>query len=146
MFSSLLAHVLPGHCDDAASGEARRHRHSGEEPHGAKVANGAAIRQAAAASDSSCDHRSAFPKLVSAVNQELLASGAVVLPGRASDARNMTYLPPDPEKKIKPVDINEVLLSEWCKSGVVAIHTHTVWSTCRWNQRLSTARVLCYAG
>lgn len=96
MFSSLLAHVLPGHRDDAASGEARRHRHSGEEPHGAKVANGAAIRQAAA-SDSSCDNRSAFPKLVSAVNQELLASGAVVLPGRASDARNMTHLPQDAE-------------------------------------------------
>lgn len=88
MFSSLLIYVLPGHRDDAASGEARRHRHSGEEPHSAQAANGAAIRQAPG-SDSSCDNSSAFPKLVSAVNQELLASGAVILPGRASDERNL---------------------------------------------------------
>lgn len=75
MFSSLLTLVLPGHRDDAGGGEARRHRHSGED--------GAAVRQATS-SDSSCDNSSAFPRLVSAVSQELLTSGAVVLPGRSS--------------------------------------------------------------
>lgn len=76
MFSSLLIHVLPGHHDDVAGGgEARRHGHSGEEPR-------AAATRPAPGSDSSCDNRSAFPKVVSAVNQELLTSGGVVLPGR----------------------------------------------------------------
>lgn len=69
-----------GHRDDGAGGEGQRRRHSGEEPHSAKAANGAAIRPAPG-SNSSCENSSAFPKLVSAVNQELLTSGAVILPG-----------------------------------------------------------------
>lgn len=69
-----------GQRDDAISSESRRHRHSGEEPHSPKAANGTAIRPASAAG-SSCEGNSALHKLVSEVNQELLTSGAVILPG-----------------------------------------------------------------
>lgn len=41
-----------------------------------KAANGLNTEQS-----SSCDYNSAFPKLVSEINQELLTSGAVTLPG-----------------------------------------------------------------
>ncbi|XP_031708982.1 pleckstrin homology domain-containing family G member 4B isoform X1 [Anarrhichthys ocellatus] len=61
-----------GQRDDTISSESRRHRYSGEEPYSPKAANGTAIRPASA---------SAFPKLVSEVNEELLSSGAVILPG-----------------------------------------------------------------
>ncbi|XP_058502917.1 pleckstrin homology domain-containing family G member 4B isoform X1 [Solea solea] len=53
---------------------------AGEESHSPKAANGNAVRLASISS-SSCDISPAFPKLVSEVNQELLTSGAVILPG-----------------------------------------------------------------
>ncbi|XP_029307972.1 pleckstrin homology domain-containing family G member 4B isoform X2 [Cottoperca gobio] len=65
-----------GQRDDTISSEGRRHRHSGEESLSPKVANGTALRPASASGSSS-----ALPKLVSEVNQELLTSGAVILPG-----------------------------------------------------------------
>ncbi|XP_032375540.1 pleckstrin homology domain-containing family G member 4B isoform X3 [Etheostoma spectabile] len=61
-----------GQCEDIISSESRRRRHSGEESHNPKVANGSAVRPAS---------ESSLPKLVSGVNQELLTSGAVILPG-----------------------------------------------------------------
>ncbi|KAM6936497.1 pleckstrin homology domain-containing family G member 4B [Lycodopsis pacificus] len=69
-----------GQRDVTISSESRRHRHSGEEPYGPKAANGTAIRPASA-SGSSSESNSAFPTLVSEVNEELLSSGAVILPG-----------------------------------------------------------------
>ncbi|XP_037641060.1 pleckstrin homology domain-containing family G member 4B isoform X2 [Sebastes umbrosus] len=69
-----------GQRDDTISSESRRHRHSGEESHSPKAANGTAIRPASA-SGSSYESDSSLPKLVSEVNQELLTSGAVMLPG-----------------------------------------------------------------
>ncbi|XP_074509938.1 pleckstrin homology domain-containing family G member 4B isoform X1 [Sebastes fasciatus] len=69
-----------GQRDDTISSESRRHRHSGEESHSPKAANGTAIRPASA-SGSSYETDSSLPKLVSEVNQELLTSGAVMLPG-----------------------------------------------------------------
>ncbi|XP_035020221.2 pleckstrin homology domain-containing family G member 4B isoform X2 [Hippoglossus stenolepis] len=64
--------------DDGIGCESRRH--SGEESHSPKAANGTAVSPASASS-SSCDGHSARPRLGSEVNQELLASGAVILPG-----------------------------------------------------------------
>ncbi|XP_023258897.1 pleckstrin homology domain-containing family G member 4B isoform X1 [Seriola lalandi dorsalis] len=69
-----------GQRDDGISGESGQRRHSGEESHSPKAANGAAIRPASVSS-SSYDSNPALPKLASEVNQELLASGAVILPG-----------------------------------------------------------------
>ncbi|XP_041797467.1 pleckstrin homology domain-containing family G member 4B isoform X2 [Chelmon rostratus] len=69
-----------GQRDDTVSGESRRHRHSGEELHSPKAANGTAI-WLASVSCSSYESNSALPRLVSEVNQELLTSGAVILPG-----------------------------------------------------------------
>nr|XP_046255609.1 pleckstrin homology domain-containing family G member 4B isoform X2 [Scatophagus argus] len=69
-----------GQRDDTISSESRRHRHSSEEPHTPKAANGTAIRLASVSS-SSCESSLALPKMVSEVNQELLTSGAVILPG-----------------------------------------------------------------
>ncbi|XP_044063342.1 pleckstrin homology domain-containing family G member 4B isoform X2 [Siniperca chuatsi] len=69
-----------GQRDDTISSESRRHRHIGEESHSPKAANGTAIRLASVSS-SSYETNSALPKLVSEVNQELLTSGAVTLPG-----------------------------------------------------------------
>ncbi|XP_074539552.1 pleckstrin homology domain-containing family G member 4B isoform X2 [Halichoeres trimaculatus] len=70
----------PGHRDDSISVDTRGHRHSADESLSPKSANGSAIRLA---SGSSCSYESitALPKLVSEVNQELLTSGAVILPG-----------------------------------------------------------------
>ncbi|XP_023131278.2 pleckstrin homology domain-containing family G member 4B isoform X1 [Amphiprion ocellaris] len=61
-----------GQREDSISTENRRHRNSGEELHSPKAANGTAIRH---------ECNAVFPKLVSEVNQELLTSGAVILPG-----------------------------------------------------------------
>ncbi|XP_054477283.1 pleckstrin homology domain-containing family G member 4B [Anoplopoma fimbria] len=69
-----------GQRDDIISSESRRHRHSGEESFSPKAANGTAIRPASA-SVSSNESNSVLPKLVSEVNEELLTSGAVILPG-----------------------------------------------------------------
>ncbi|XP_042345663.1 pleckstrin homology domain-containing family G member 4B isoform X3 [Plectropomus leopardus] len=69
-----------GQRDDIISSESRRHRSSGEESHSPKAANGSAIRPASAPR-SSCGSISALPKLVSEVNQELITSGAVIMPG-----------------------------------------------------------------
>ncbi|XP_030606579.1 pleckstrin homology domain-containing family G member 4B isoform X1 [Archocentrus centrarchus] len=69
-----------GQRTDSLSSESRRHRASGEESHSTKAANGTAIRTDSVQS-SSCDCNLSFPKLVSEVNQELLTSGAVILPG-----------------------------------------------------------------
>ncbi|KAL6109135.1 plekhg4b [Pungitius sinensis] len=65
---------------DSSSSESRRHRLSGEEPCSPKAANGTAIRPASA-SGSCNESLSATPKLVSQVNEELLTSGALILPG-----------------------------------------------------------------
>lgn len=73
--------ISTGQHDDTISSESRRHRHSGDESHSPKAANGTAIRLASISS-SSYESNSALPKLVSEVNQELLTSGAVILPGR----------------------------------------------------------------
>ncbi|XP_029958366.1 pleckstrin homology domain-containing family G member 4B isoform X2 [Salarias fasciatus] len=70
----------PGQRDDGVGGENRRHKGSGEESHGHKAAIGSTSRLTSASSASS-DCHPAFPKLVSHVNQELLTSGAVILPG-----------------------------------------------------------------
>ncbi|XP_045901712.1 pleckstrin homology domain-containing family G member 4B isoform X1 [Micropterus dolomieu] len=67
-----------GQHDDTISSESRRHRHNGEESHSPKAANGTAIRLA---SSSSFESNSALPTQVSEVNQELLTSGAVIMPG-----------------------------------------------------------------
>lgn len=69
-----------GQRDDSIDGESRRLRHSGEESHIPKAPNGTAIRPASA-SGSSHEINAALPKSVSEVNQELLTSGAVILPG-----------------------------------------------------------------
>uniref|UniRef100_A0A3Q1HIJ3 Pleckstrin homology and RhoGEF domain containing G4B n=2 Tax=Anabas testudineus TaxID=64144 RepID=A0A3Q1HIJ3_ANATE len=69
-----------GQRDDGISSESRQHRHSVEESHSPKAPNGAAIRLNSTSS-SSFESISAFPKLMSEVNQELLTSGAVILPG-----------------------------------------------------------------
>ncbi|XP_068426620.1 pleckstrin homology domain-containing family G member 4B isoform X2 [Clinocottus analis] len=62
-----------GQRDDTIGSENRRHRHSGEESYSPKAANGTAIRPASASGSS--------PKVVSEVNEKLLISGAVILPG-----------------------------------------------------------------
>lgn len=79
---TLFMIISIGQRDDTIGSESRRHRHSGDESHSPKAANGTAIRLASVSS-SSYESNSALPKLVSEVNQELLTSGAVILPGRA---------------------------------------------------------------
>ncbi|XP_076593995.1 pleckstrin homology domain-containing family G member 4B isoform X4 [Chaetodon auriga] len=69
-----------GQRGDTISSESRRHRHSGEELHSPKAANGTAMRLASV-SCSSYERNSTLARLVSDVNQELLTSGAVILPG-----------------------------------------------------------------
>ncbi|XP_005934851.1 pleckstrin homology domain-containing family G member 4B isoform X2 [Haplochromis burtoni] len=69
-----------GQRNDSLNSESRRYRASGEESHSPKAANGTTIRVASVQS-SSCDYNLTFPKLVSEVNQELLTSAAVILPG-----------------------------------------------------------------
>ncbi|XP_030250410.1 pleckstrin homology domain-containing family G member 4B isoform X4 [Sparus aurata] len=69
-----------GQRDDSLSSESRQHRHSGEESHSSKAANGSAIRLASVSS-SSYGSSAALPRLLPEVNQELLTSGAVILPG-----------------------------------------------------------------
>ncbi|XP_055358850.1 pleckstrin homology domain-containing family G member 4B isoform X2 [Betta splendens] len=64
-----------GQRDDGGGGESRRRRPSVEDSHGPKAANGTATTRLSLGSGSG------FPKLMSHVNQELLASGAVILPG-----------------------------------------------------------------
>lgn len=73
--------VFTGQRNDSLNSESRRHRASGEESHSPKAANGTTIRVASVQS-SSCDYNLTFPKLVSEVNQELLTSAAVILPGK----------------------------------------------------------------
>ncbi|XP_068180322.1 pleckstrin homology domain-containing family G member 4B isoform X2 [Antennarius striatus] len=69
-----------GHHDDTISSESRRHRNSGEESRSPKAVNGTAVGLSSA-STCLCKKELAFPKLVTEVNQELLTSGAVILPG-----------------------------------------------------------------
>lgn len=88
---SLFIIISTGQRDDAISSESRRHRHSGEESHCPKAANGAAIRLASVSS-SSFESSLALPKLVSEVNQELLTSEAVILPGRGRVIRTQLIL------------------------------------------------------
>ncbi|KAM3613621.1 uncharacterized protein V6R79_002523 [Siganus canaliculatus] len=66
--------------DTVSSTESRRHRYSGEESPSPKSANGTAVRLPSASS-SSYESDLALPKLLSEVNQELLTSGAVIMPG-----------------------------------------------------------------
>lgn len=73
--------ISTGQRVDTISSESRRHRLSVEEPCSPKATNGTAIRPASA-SGSYNESLSATPKLVSEVNEELLASGALILPGR----------------------------------------------------------------
>ncbi|KAM7383575.1 hypothetical protein PAMP_003215 [Pampus punctatissimus] len=70
-----------GQHDDTISSESRRHRYGGEESHSAKAVNGTAIRLTSTSRSCVNVSNSSLPKLVSEVNQELLASGAVILPG-----------------------------------------------------------------
>ncbi|XP_041650011.1 pleckstrin homology domain-containing family G member 4B isoform X2 [Cheilinus undulatus] len=67
-----------GQREDTINSEIRSHRRSGEESHSPKAANGSAIRLA---SSSSYESFTVLPKLMSEVNEELLTSGAVILPG-----------------------------------------------------------------
>ncbi|XP_029360832.1 pleckstrin homology domain-containing family G member 4B isoform X2 [Echeneis naucrates] len=69
-----------GQRDDSISAESRQRKQSGEEFHSPKAANGAAVRLASVSS-STYDSSPVLPKLASAVNQKLLSSGAVILPG-----------------------------------------------------------------
>lgn len=69
-----------GKQDSNISSESRQHRHSGEESLSPKSANGVAIRLASS-SRATSNENVTLPKLVSEVNQELLMSGAVILPG-----------------------------------------------------------------
>ncbi|KAM9851529.1 pleckstrin homology domain-containing family G member 4B [Aulostomus maculatus] len=69
-----------GQHNDSISGDSRRHKYGGEESHSPKAVNGTAIRMVSTSS-SSHDSNLSLPKLVSEVNQELLASGAVILTG-----------------------------------------------------------------
>ncbi|KAK2844487.1 hypothetical protein Q5P01_011146 [Channa striata] len=69
-----------GQHDDSISNDSRRRRHSVEESHSPKAVNGTAIRPASVSS-SSTESSPVFPKQMSEVNQELLASGAVIMPG-----------------------------------------------------------------
>lgn len=88
---SLFPIISTGQRDDSIRSESRQRRHSGEELHGPKAANGAAVRLASVSS-STCDgDHTVLPKVASEVNQELLASGAVMLPGRG---RGMLSSPP----------------------------------------------------
>uniref|UniRef100_A0A3Q1ITN4 Uncharacterized protein n=1 Tax=Anabas testudineus TaxID=64144 RepID=A0A3Q1ITN4_ANATE len=79
-FELTIKTISTGQRDDGISSESRQHRHSVEESHSPKAPNGAAIRLNSTSS-SSFESISAFPKLMSEVNQELLTSGAVILPG-----------------------------------------------------------------
>ncbi|XP_070691419.1 pleckstrin homology domain-containing family G member 4B [Pempheris klunzingeri] len=69
-----------GQRDDTSNSESRRHRHSGDESQSPKADSGTTIGLDSLSS-SSDESNSALPKLVSGVNQELLTSGAVILPG-----------------------------------------------------------------
>ncbi|KAM4601478.1 pleckstrin homology domain-containing family G member 4B isoform 2-T2 [Polymixia lowei] len=69
-----------GQYDVCINSESRRQSHGEEEAHSHKTANGTAVRLASAASPPP-GHNLNLPTLVTDVNQELLASGAVVLPG-----------------------------------------------------------------
>uniref|UniRef100_A0A1A7XT93 Pleckstrin homology domain containing, family G (With RhoGef domain) member 4B n=1 Tax=Iconisemion striatum TaxID=60296 RepID=A0A1A7XT93_9TELE len=69
-----------GQRDDSISTESRRHKTSSEESPSPKAANGMS-QSLASVQISSCDYYSSFPKLISDINQELLTSGAVILPG-----------------------------------------------------------------
>ncbi|XP_076009841.1 pleckstrin homology domain-containing family G member 4B isoform X2 [Genypterus blacodes] len=66
--------------DDAIGSETRRSRLAGEEPHTPKAANGAAVRLSSTPGTLR-NSGAPVPTLVSEVNQELLGSGAVILPG-----------------------------------------------------------------
>lgn len=86
--SSLLITVSTGQRDDDISIDSRQRRHSVEESHSPK-ANGTAIRLT---SVSSSPFESNFPKLMSEVNQELLTSGAVILPGKGQASLSVNLL------------------------------------------------------
>ncbi|XP_028326854.1 pleckstrin homology domain-containing family G member 4B isoform X2 [Gouania willdenowi] len=68
-----------GQRDDIIISESRRHR-SSEESYSPKAANGTGVRVSSAPS-LSLNSNPVFPKLICDVNQELLTSGAVILPG-----------------------------------------------------------------
>ncbi|XP_030014382.1 pleckstrin homology domain-containing family G member 4B isoform X2 [Sphaeramia orbicularis] len=68
-----------GQHDGSISSESRRNRHNGVEMHSPK-ANGTAFRLASSPGSTSVCNLT-IPKLVSEVNQELLTSGAIILPG-----------------------------------------------------------------
>ncbi|KAM7420674.1 hypothetical protein PAMA_015071 [Pampus argenteus] len=70
-----------GQHDDSINGECRRHRYGGEESHSPKAVNGTAIRLTSTSRSCVNVSNSSLPKLMSEVNQELLTSGAVILPG-----------------------------------------------------------------
>uniref|UniRef100_A0A3Q2PM24 Pleckstrin homology and RhoGEF domain containing G4B n=1 Tax=Fundulus heteroclitus TaxID=8078 RepID=A0A3Q2PM24_FUNHE len=65
---------------DGTGNDVRRHRTTVEELHSPRVSNGMTLSPGSA-QNSSCDYNSAFPKLQSEINQDLLTSGAVILPG-----------------------------------------------------------------
>ncbi|KAM4735403.1 pleckstrin homology domain-containing family G member 4B isoform 3-T4 [Anableps anableps] len=65
---------------DSIGSDIRRHKTTIEESHSPKAENGMTLSPSSA-QNSSCDYNSAFPKLMSEINQELLTSGAVILAG-----------------------------------------------------------------
>ncbi|XP_041844277.1 pleckstrin homology domain-containing family G member 4B isoform X2 [Melanotaenia boesemani] len=74
--------VFPGN-EKSSKEESGQHdvsKTSGEESHSPKAATGMTLRPASDQS-SSYDYNSTFPKLMAEVSQELLTSGAVILPG-----------------------------------------------------------------
>ena len=115
---SLVVSVSTGQRNDSVSSEGRQHRASVEELHSPKPADGVNMRLASVQS-SSYDCNSVFPKLVSEVSQELLASGAVILPG--------TGVP------FKPTSCFRVCVC------VCAVHRRTVGNSSEQNWQHSTA-------
>uniref|UniRef100_A0A1A8EK77 Pleckstrin homology domain containing, family G (With RhoGef domain) member 4B n=1 Tax=Nothobranchius korthausae TaxID=1143690 RepID=A0A1A8EK77_9TELE len=69
-----------GQRDDSISTQTRQHKTSSEESHSPKAANGMS-QSLASVQISSSDHYLSFSKWISDINQELLTSGAVILPG-----------------------------------------------------------------
>ncbi|XP_038125388.1 pleckstrin homology domain-containing family G member 4B [Cyprinodon tularosa] len=72
-----------GQRSDGTGSDIRRHKSTSDEsqtPHSHKAANGMTLSPGCA-QNAPCDYNSAFPKLMSEINQELLTSGAVILPG-----------------------------------------------------------------
>lgn len=81
---SLFVFIPTGQRSDGTGSDIRRHKSTSDEsqsPHSHKAANGMTLSPGCA-QNAPCDYNSSFPKLMSEINQELLTSGAVILPGK----------------------------------------------------------------